>query len=215
MYHSQFKQDKFLEDNVFKGYKFGIYMDIGAHDGITINNTLYFEKNNKWNGYNIEPIPEVFDKLQKNRNNNININCAVSNEDKENKDFIYNTGYSEMISGLKENYDYRHFNRLYNEIEKHGGKTEILKVETKKLSTLCKDYNIRYINYLSIDVEGAEFDVIKSIDFNIVFIDVIGFENNYPDVSKQIISYLESLSYKVIHNGPDIFMIHKYSKFYS
>ena len=41
------------DKNIFKGYKSGIYVDVGAHDGITINNTFYFQKNNKWNGINI------------------------------------------------------------------------------------------------------------------------------------------------------------------
>lgn len=212
MFYSQFNQDQFLEKNVFKGFKFGIFMDIGAHDGITINNTLYFEKINNWHGYNIEPIPTVFDKLKTNRQNCININCAVSNEDSE-TDFICNTGYTEMISGIKKTYDNRHHNRLNNEIEKYGGESKIIKVNTKKISTLCDEYNIKYIHYLSIDVEGAEFDVIKSIDFNKVFIDVIGFENNYEDNSQQIINYLLNNSYILIHKSGDIFMIHKYSKF--
>ena len=41
-FKSQYSQDEFLENNVFKGFKNGVFMDIGAHDGITINNTLYF-----------------------------------------------------------------------------------------------------------------------------------------------------------------------------
>ena len=46
MFNSQDNQDKYLEDTIFKGYQNGIFMDIGAHDGISINNTLYFEKYN-------------------------------------------------------------------------------------------------------------------------------------------------------------------------
>ena len=83
MYCSQDNQDKFLEENVFKGYKNGIFVDVGAHDGISINNTLYFEKYNNWTGVNIEPIKNVFDSLLKNRPNSININCAVCNSDGE------------------------------------------------------------------------------------------------------------------------------------
>lgn len=212
MYYSQFQQDKFLEENIFKGYKFGIFVDIGAHNGIDINNTLYFEKNNKWNGYNVEPIKDVYDKLVINRPNCINLNYAVSNSDGL-SDFICNKGYSEMISGLSDNYDHRHFTRLSNEQKQMGGTTEVIKVTTKKFSTMCKENNIRYINYLSIDVEGSEFDVIKSIDFDDVFIDVIGFENNYKDTSECIIDYLITKGYKMLLNGSDIFMIHIYSKF--
>ena len=44
MFYSQYGQDKYLETNIFKGYKNGFYVDVGSHDGIIINNTLYFEK---------------------------------------------------------------------------------------------------------------------------------------------------------------------------
>lgn len=44
MFYSQYNQDEFLEKNVFKGFKNGCFIDVGAHNGISINNTLYFEK---------------------------------------------------------------------------------------------------------------------------------------------------------------------------
>lgn len=212
MFFSQFSQDKFLETNIFKGYKYGFFVDIGAHDGITINNTLFFETERYWTGINIEPIKTVYDKLEINRPNCININCAISNFEGMN-DFLYNKGYSEMISGLKTSYDNRHLKRLQTEQKLNGGTTDIISVQTYKLSTILKKYNITEITYLSIDVEGAEYDVIKSIDFNHVHIDVIGFENNYEDTSKQIIGYLTEKGYKKIYDGPDIFMIHNTSKF--
>ena len=81
MFNSQYKQDDYLETNIFKGHKDGFFMDIGAHDGVTINNTLYFEKNNNWTGVNIEAIKKVYDKLIINIPNSININCAVCNND--------------------------------------------------------------------------------------------------------------------------------------
>ena len=59
MFHSQFEQDKFLEQNIFKGYKNGFFIDVGAHNGISMSNTLFFEKENGWKGINIEPIPSV------------------------------------------------------------------------------------------------------------------------------------------------------------
>jgi FkbM family methyltransferase len=213
MYNSQDKQDEFLEKVIFKGYKNGFFMDIGAHDGITINNTLYFEKYNNWNGVNIEPIKDVFDKLIINRPKNININCAICNSIGK-EDFICNVGYTEMISGLKNNYDIRHFERLDRENLINNSTTKIIEVDTQKIENICDDYNIKIINYLSIDVEGAEFEVIKSINFEKVFIDVIGFENNYDDSSIPIIKYLESKNYVIIKKSLDIFMINIKSQFY-
>ena len=90
IFNSQENQYKHLEENIFKGYKNGIFVDVGAHDGVSINNTLYFEKYNNWTGINIEPIKKVYDKLLENRPNCVNINCAVCNNDGE-TDFLCNT----------------------------------------------------------------------------------------------------------------------------
>jgi len=213
MFKSQDNQDKFLETFVFKGHKNGFYVDVGAHDGVSFNNTYYFEKQNNWNGINVEPIKTVFDKLVSNRPNNNNINCAVCNNDGE-TEFVCNTGYTEMISGIKDTFDLRHWKRLDYENEKMNGSTEIIRVNTKKLETIFNENNVTHVNYLSIDVEGAEFEVIKSINFDKVFIDVIGFENNYNDVSIPIVEYLQKRNFIVINKSLDIFMINKNSTFY-
>jgi len=213
-FHSQDNQDRFLHENVFKGYKYGVFMDIGAHDGVSINNTLYFEKEHGWTGVNIEPINDVYQRLVSNRPACINLNCAVS-DTIGTAEFILNRGYTEMLSGLKNSYDLRHVQRMAREIRQYGGSSETISVNTDTVENICKTHSIDRINYLSIDVEGGEFAVIKSIDFDKVFIDVIGFENNYPDNSQQIIAYLESKNYRIIPcNGwLDIFMIHRDSQF--
>lgn len=213
MYASQDKQDKYLEENVFKGHKGGVFVDVGAHDGVSINNTLYFEKYNGWTGINIEPIKEVYDKLLLNRPSSININCAICNFDGT-TDFLCNKGYTEMISGIKDTFDIRHLQRLHRENNQTGSTTTIIKINTKKLETIFEEHKLSHINYLSIDVEGAEFEVVKSIQFDKVFIDVIGFENNFEDTGIHIIKYLENKNYVVIHKSLDIFMIHKNSVFY-
>lgn len=214
MFYSQYKQDEYLEATVFKGYKDGFYVDVGSHDGVSLNNTLYFEKNNNWRGINIEPIKGVFDKLVENRtaDANININCAVCNCDGE-ADFYLNEGYTEMLSGIIENYDAKHFERLNKENAENAATTQVIKVNTRRLETIFDEHSVSHIHYLSIDVEGAEFEVIKSINFDKVFIDVVGFENNYEEVSKPIIGYLEDKGFKVIKISTDIFMINKQSQF--
>lgn len=213
MYYSQFGQDKFLEECVFKGHTNGVFVDVGAHDGMYINNTLFFENERNWSGINIEPIDSLFEKLEKNRPNCTNLNYAVSNEDGE-SDFILNTGYTEPISGLVKQYDHRHWNRLMSEIRENGGGTQIVKVKTKSLESIFDESDLKHVNYLSIDVEGAEFDVIKSINFDKVFIDVIEFENNYHDTTIPIINFLLQKGYKLIpFECLDVFMIHKDSQF--
>lgn len=139
MYNSQYLQDKYLEENIFKGFKNGFFMDVGAYDGEIINNTLYFEKYNNWTGVNIEPIKSIYDRLIINRPNCINLNCAVCNKDGI-CEFINNTGYTQMISGIKDTYDYRHYNRLEYENNLYGSTSNIINVFTKKIETICDEY---------------------------------------------------------------------------
>ena len=174
---------------------------------------MYFQKYNKWTGINIEPIKTIYDKLVINRPDDININCAVCNRDGE-TEFLHNIGYTEMLSGITSTLDVRHIRRIVIENNHHKSYSEIIKVNTKKLETIFDENNITHVNYLSIDVEGAEFEVIKSINFDKVFIDVIGFENNYQNISVPIIKYLEDKNYSIIYKGSDdIFMINKNSVF--
>jgi len=211
-FYAQYGQDKYLESKVFKGFKKGVFIDVGAHDGKSLNNTLYFQEMNGWTGINIEPMPDTFNELCKNRPSCTNLNLAVSDSN-GNSEFILNTGYTNMLSGLKKDYDQRHLNRLNYENKQFNAKTEIINVVTKRLDTICFEQNIKHVHFLSIDVEGAEFSVIKSINFDEVFIDVIMFENNYNDTSIPIIDFLKSKAFILIVHDKDIVMIHKDSQF--
>lgn len=214
MFYSQYDQDKYLENNVFKGYKKGVFIDVGAHNGIKLNNTMYFEMEHDWTGINVEANADVFADLIKNRPNSININCAICNKDGEAK-FISNSGYTNMLSGLQEHFDPRHKSRLDKENATKGGQTKIVTVETRRLESVFDEHHITHVNYLSVDVEGAEYDVLKSINYDKVFIDVIGFENNYEDTSAPIIDFLKSNGFVMLKKGSDIFMIHNKSEFYT
>ena len=119
-----------------------------------------------------------------------------------------------MISGIKDTFHSKHLERLERENKKMGSTTEVIKVNTRKLETIFDENKVSHIQYLSIDVEGAEFEVIKSINFDKVFIDVIGFENNYNDASIPIIEYLQDKNFAFIYDSLDIFMINKSSIFF-
>lgn len=172
---------------------------------------MFLEKENGWSGINIEPNDNVYQKLISNRPNSINLNVAVS-EEEEYLEFIKVSGAPEMISGLVKHYDHRHEKRLNKELRRDGGKRETVLVKSRRLDNIFEENGIKNVNYLSIDVEGGELSVIKSINFDNVFIDIIGFENNFNDTSRPIIDYLNIyiLLGKVEY---DIFMINEDSKF--
>ena len=58
--YSQYEQDIYILNNFFQNKKDGMFVDIGAHDGVTISNSLLFEKIG-WNGICVEPLPKIFD----------------------------------------------------------------------------------------------------------------------------------------------------------
>ncbi len=213
-YHSQEKQDEFLDTHVFKGFHSGTFVEVGAHAGVIYSNTLFFEEERGWSGLLIEPLPSAFQDLQKNRPNARLENCAVSETDGL-VDFLDIAGYSEMTSGILSNYDSRHKQRIESELKEFGGTQTVIQVPSVPLSTLLEKHKLSRVHYMSIDVEGSEFSVIRTIDFAKVFIDVIGFENNYSDASVPIIEYLTAQGYQRIqHSCVDIFMIHKDSPFF-
>lgn len=84
-YFSQSGQDVYL-DNLFKQQENGVFLDIGAYDGIKLSNTYFFEKYRNWTGVCVEANNEVFQELKKNRKSKL-LNLAVS-EDSQKKEFI-------------------------------------------------------------------------------------------------------------------------------
>ena len=63
-FYSQFNQDNYVFNKFFKNNQNGFFLDIGEHDGVTGNNTKFFEDLG-WSGVCIEPIPSVFEELKK------------------------------------------------------------------------------------------------------------------------------------------------------
>lgn len=198
-FYSQCGQDKYVFENFFKDKKGGVFVDIGANDGVTYSNTLFFEKNLGWTGICIEPIPTVFEKLKANRKSKCIQGCI---SDKPGvTQFLWLNGPSEMLSGIYENLDPRHLQRINREVNQLGGSIETLQVKCYKLNDLLLDNNIKFVDYMSIDTEGGELEILKSIDFSSIDIDVIDVENNYASPEFKI--FLESKGYKLMVGGQD------------
>ena len=213
MYYSQDKQDEMLDTLIFQQYKRGIFVEIGAWDGICFSNTLFFEKERKWTGITIEPLPDRYEQLVKNRPNTINLNVAINDVEGE-TEFLAISGDTGMLSGIKSNYDSRHLQRIEKETTELQTQATIIKVQSRRLDSIFRQHNIQRVHYLSIDAEGSEMNIIRSIDFDFTYIDVIGFENNYPETSKPILEFLETKGYKKLPiQSYDIFMIRINSPF--
>lgn len=189
-YHSQFGQDRFILEQVFPNKTDGTFIEIGANDGLYISNTLTMEQIG-WQGLCIEANPVHLPELRKNRKQAIG--CCVTNLPVNQVDFLQITGYAEPLSGILQFYNPQHLARIDREIAQYGGSKQIIKVPAKTLTDICLQQGLTHVNYLSLDVEGSEWDIIQSIDFDQINIDVISFEVNYRDESAHN-SYLHLLS---------------------
>jgi FkbM family methyltransferase len=212
-YYGQMGQDKFLDTSVFLGMRNGVFVDVGAHDGESLSNTYFFEKERGWTGLCVEPIPSVFAKLQNLRTRSKCYQVAIDRVEKESM-FLLGKGYPEMFSVLTDHLDERHSLRIQNETRDNGGNTELIPVQTKRLDTLFKEQMITHVNYMSIDVEGAEFGVLHSIDFSTVTFDIIEVECNYDDLRPKYKEFFESKGFIPLASIDwDILYIHKDSKY--
>ena len=204
-FRGQVKQDLYAYI-FFNGKREGFFIDIGAHDGRTINNTYLFEQIG-WTGICVEPQPDIFDRLKQNRNCDV-YNVAIGNETRDDVEFIKATGV-DMLSVLNSDMTEDHRKR----IERNNGKTEKIKIRMLTFQELMKHYPEKtYIDFISIDVEGSEMNVLKSINFNEYTFGLLTIENNTgcKSMENEMIKYMDAQGYEVLHDlGLDLMFVRK------
>lgn len=195
-FFSQYGQDKWLYENVFRDKRNGTFLEIGADDGIDKSNTYFFEKNFNWGGLCVEPSPKRFKKLAENRAC-ICENYAIAMEDSE-LDFLDISGWGKGLSGIVRNYAPEHRLRIEREAQhpEYEGQ-EIVKVPAISLQKLLDRHGINHVDFCTIDTEGSELEVLKSIDFSVCQIDVLVVENNYQDNSVR--EFLDGFGFEYRH----------------
>ena len=178
-YQGQYGQDRYVNENFFHNKRNGFFLDIGAHDGITGSNTYFFEKELGWQGICFEPLPHLFKKLQETRNCICINKCVAAIEGQ--LPFLHVDSVDEMLSGLCATYDPRALRIVTEDMKTYGGEFKILQLAAVRLDTILAHYGITHIDFLSLDTEGNELEILKSIDFSKITIDVITVENNYNE----------------------------------
>lgn len=182
-YHSQYLQDEFLNEKIFKNKRKGIFIEVGAYDGVKYSNTLFYERNLGWKGICVEPMPDQYKKLKLNRPNSKCIQgCVGPKRGKKKFRKIQSKNFRvEMLSGLCDEYEVKHLERAQREMQEDGGNFSIIEVECYPLNDLMEQFKLYDIDYLSIDTEGGELSILKSIDFDKFNIFIVQVENNYAD----------------------------------
>jgi FkbM family methyltransferase len=199
-FHGQFLQDK-AAYLFFKKKRTGFYVDIGAHDGVLFNNTYIFEQLG-WEGICIEPQPDVFLKLKRNRKCYL-YNAAVSAKSSDGADFVKVHG-PDMLSGLSAEMSDVHRKR----IEHEKGRIEQIKVKALAFDDIMSGASpgTNNIDLMSLDVEGGEMDILKTIDFTKYKFSLMVIENGESD--NLLSKYMKGNGYKVLfHLGCDTFFV--------
>lgn len=202
MFYSQFGEDKILSNYFDRNYK-GVCVEVGAYDGISGSNTYHFEQKG-WKCLCIEPIPESFIKCKSIRNHTIN--CCVSDYEKDSIEFTVvrlNDNNTSAISSL--NIDTRLIESHYSLITN----IEKINVNVKTLNTILREINFpKDIDFISIDTENTELDVLKGIDFNVYNIKLLIIENNFNE--PMIEEYLMKKNFKkILRNVVNDFYLNK------
>ena len=184
-YFSEAGQDMLVKENFFKNQKSGFFLEIGAFDGIEGSNCYHFEKFMNWQGIAVEASPLQFEKLKKNRNCKL-MNVALGSENKQVEFYEVAEGFTQM-SGINN----LNFKNSFERIKKNSiSKINKINIECKTFEKLIP--NDQIIDLISIDIEGNELDVLKSINFDKYQIKVIILENNTPNE----LSYLKFFTEK-------------------
>lgn len=154
--YAQEGEDMILR-RIFERQLKGFYVDVGAHHPKRFSNTYYFYKLG-WRGINIDPNPEIFRSFKKFRPRDINIQLGVSDKAGDLTYYMFEESalntFDEKLLQAQEN------------SSRHQA-IQIIKVEVTSLASILETHlpSETVIDFLSIDVEGYDFNVLKSNDW--------------------------------------------------
>lgn len=158
--------DKKIENYI--NFNNGYFVELGASDGISQSNTYYFEKYRGWRGILIEPMPHNYLKCLENRSKETQVFCnaCVSFHYKEKFVEIF---YSDMMStslGLETDINNPENHSLIGKQFLKNGKNNFNfgAIANQLNNILLKANAPKQIDFLSLDVEGAEIEVLKGIN---------------------------------------------------
>lgn len=192
--YSQEGEDIIL-DKLLKYKNKGFYIDIGAHHPMKYSNTFIFYKRG-WNGLNIDAMPESMNEFKKIRSKDINLQAAISNENNNLTFYIFNEPALNTLNAEEaKSKDGKNGYKIIKEI----------KVNTIKLSELLAIHmeNNQEIDFMSIDTEGNDLNVLKSNNWEkyrpqLIMVEDLKFKNIEEYNQSEIYNYMKSLNYSIV-----------------
>jgi len=198
-YYSQIGQDQYYIENIAKRRKGGVFLDIGANDGLFGSNTAALELDYGWTGLCIEANPQLISALTTNRPNSIIAHKAVWTQPGEVTievplQFKKNDPPDQLgrIVGIERNHSA--FKKFFDK----GYQTFTVQSDTAT-NLIQQHLGLPVIiDYMSLDTEGAEIEILQSIDFNKIDIKFMTIEHgNRKGMKNKFAEYLLQFGYKV------------------
>tara|TARA_B100001057_G_C22776464_1_gene921791 strand:+ start:791 stop:1573 length:783 start_codon:yes stop_codon:yes gene_type:complete len=186
---SQLGQDLFvLSETGFK--KNGFFVEFGATNGVDLSNTCLMEKKFEWTGILAEPAKIWESELKLNRSALIELDCVWKTTGDT---LLFNEVNDDLHNGELSTIDSFSNSDKHSKARKLSNKYE---VKTISLSDMLKKHNApKVIDYLSIDTEGSEFEILSNFDFKEYDIKTITCEHNYTPMREKIFDLLSANGY--------------------
>ena len=162
-FHGQRLEDKYVYETFFRGKETNgtpVFLELGAMDGYWHTNTKAFEETLGWKGILIEPHPTTFRRLKKNRPNAVLFNEIVSDETG-----LVRYRYSEHTPGVA-GVDETMPDSVRRDHYADETKTLYETRAPRRLDDIVAASGFERIDFLSLDVEGHELNVLRSMDFS-------------------------------------------------
>lgn len=195
-----------LLEKLAKTKKDIIFIQVGANDGVSFDNIYPFFVNHPCKGLVIEPLPTFFERLRLNYKDYPRItplNVALHPSQTECQ--IYTVrheslqNYPQSVAGIAS------FNKSHLLPTVKESDIQVVTVQCRTLMALIHDHQITELDYLQVDTEGFDYEVIKMIDFSLVKPKIIKFESIHLQSAQKAELYrlLANHGYKLIKESMD------------
>lgn len=156
-YYGQMQEDKHIHVKYFASLRNGVFLEMGALNGVKFSNTKFFEDTLNWSGVLIEPNPDAFAELSVNRPRSKCYKFAVSKTEGELEFYKH-----DAVGSVKENTTDEFFNNWHKDKN-----IEVVKVPSMRLDKILHNAGVTFIDFWSLDVEGSEYEALETMDWSI------------------------------------------------
>jgi FkbM family methyltransferase len=191
-FRAQNGEDRWL-DRHFAGKRGGFFVDVGAYDGVNLSNSFHFEQLG-WTGVLVEPDPDNAARCRDSRPGSRTFQCAVV----DSPDITEITFHQVTDAGVfsTTNLSDDHARRLAN----MGRSARSFQVAARTLDSILSEVDAPPIDFVSIDVEGAEMDVLNGFDIQRWKPEIVVVESNSKKRLPAIRDYFLAHGYAYRHS---------------